>query len=56
MNLFEDFDIDILKLQNLDSVNPLDASDDGNQGGTGHGGLDWNDIIGGWITDIITGG
>ena len=38
MDLFEDFDIDILKLQNLDSINPFDSSDDGNQGGTGHGG------------------
>ena len=38
MDLFEDFDIDILKLQNLDSVNPLDSSDEGNPGGPGHNG------------------
>jgi len=56
MNLFDNFELDLLKLQNLSGVNSLDASADGNQGGTGHGGPDWGDVITGWITDIITGG
>lgn len=38
MNPFEDFDLDLSKIQNLSGIDPLDASDEGQGSGGGIGG------------------
>ena len=34
MNPFENFDLDLSKIQNLSGIDPLDASDEGQGGGS----------------------
>jgi len=37
MSPFEDFDLDLLKIQNMGGITPLDASEDGNPSSSGSG-------------------
>lgn len=54
MSPFEDFNLDLMKLQNLSGVDSLDASDDGNQGGGSASSKNASCIVTNTITILTT--